>query len=211
MPYRKYYKKKFRPRRYRKRKTYGPGRGYPLGMSRFGRIAQPELKSKILSRDSTIGAGSIEDIVIFPSIVQGIDQDQRIGNRIVSKFLNVKVFFTISRQPDISLPQEPGFIRYVMWSNKDPTSNASATISGLNLTSFINTKQVRIHKTGYLTMNNYGQAKVLKLNHKCRNRVIDFKEATDVSANTTQRYYLTVFSTQQVGYEYQSKFYFSDP
>lgn len=216
MPYRRSY----RPRRtrrpmYRRRfnryRTRGTGRGYRPGFNRFGRVSAPELKAKVLARDSTIGAGQIEDIVVFPSIVQGINQDQRIGNRINAKFLNVRAFFTLKRAPDIDLPQEPCLIRYVLWMNKDPTTNAAGTIANLSLTSFLNTKTIRVLKTGYLTLSNYGQARILKINQNMRNKTIDFLEDSDVSANTSQRIFMTVYSTEQVGYEYQSKFYFADP
>lgn len=215
MPYRRSYRPRRSRRMYRRRfnrfRTRGIARGYKPGFNRFGRISGPELKAKVLARDSTIGAGQIEDIVVFPSIVQGINQDQRIGNRINAKFLNAKVFFTLKRAPDIDLPQEPAFIRYVLWMNKDPTSNAAGTIANLSLTSFLNTKTIKVLKTGYLTLSAYGQAKVLKLNQNMCNATIDFLEDTDVSANTSQRVFLTVYSTEQVGYEYQSKFYFADP
>ena len=62
-----------------------------------------------------------------------------------------------------------------------------------------------------MTLNAYGQAKMLKINHNLKNMTIDFLEDSDVSANTSQRVFLTVYSTEQVGYEYQSKFYFADP
>lgn len=213
------YRRSFRPRRtrrtYRPRfnkwRTRGTGRGYRPGFSRFGRVSAPELKSKTLTGRSVIGAQDIEDLVVWPSITQGIGQENRVGNRINSKFLNIKLFLTQTRSPDISLPQDPGFVRWVLWQNKDPTSNAAATIANLSLTSFLNTKTIRIAKTGYVAMNNSAAGKMVKINHNCRNKVVDFKEDSDVSANTAQRYYLTLYSTQQVSYQYQSKFYFADP
>ena len=215
MPYRRSYRpRRFRRpyrRRFNKYRTRGTGRGYRPGFNRFGRVSAPELKAKVLARDSTIGAQQIEDIIVFPSIVQGINQDQRIGNRINAKFLNVRAFFTRRRDPDADLPQEPAIIRYVLWMNKDPTSNAAGTIANLSLTSFLNTKTIKVLKHGYLTLANYGQAKVLKINCNMRNKTIDFLEDTDVSANTSQRIFMTVYTTEQVGYEYQSKFYFADP
>lgn len=193
------------------RKTRGPGRGYRPGMSRFGRLSQPELKSKVLAGRGAIGANTTLDAVVFPSITQGITETQRLGNRVNGKFLNIKLMLTQSRQPDISLPQDPAVVRWVLWKNKDPTSNAAGAFTNLNLTSFINTKTTKIVKTGYITLGNAGVSKVKSINTNLRNGVIDFKEDSDVSANTTQRYYLAVYSSQSIDYEFQSKLYFADP
>lgn len=195
----------------RKWRTRGTGRGYRPGYSRFGRVSAPEIKSKVLARDGTMAAQSITDLVIFPSITQGINESQRLGNRINAKYLNVKLMLSKDRDAEINLPASPAVIRWVLWQNKDPTSNAAATITGLSLTSFLNTKTIRVLKTGYTTLANYGQAKVLKINTNLRNQVVDFKEDSDVSANTTQRVYLTLYTSNLVQYEYQSKFYFADP
>ncbi len=198
-------------RRWRKRRwSRGPGRGYRPGMSRFGRMSQPELKHKLLTGRGVIAAQDTLDPVVFPSITQGITETERLGNRINAKFLNIKLVLTQARQPDISLPQSPAVLRWVLWQAKDPTSNVQQTLTGLTLSSFINTKTTKVLKTGYLTLGASGVAKVKSINHKCYNKVIDFKEDSDVSANTTQRYYLTIYSSQAVNYEYQSKFYFAD-
>ena len=34
----------------RKPRTRGPGRGYRVGYNRFGRVSNPELKTKVLTR-----------------------------------------------------------------------------------------------------------------------------------------------------------------
>ncbi len=209
MPFKK---RGFRPRRRRNyRRTRGPGRGYRPGVSRFGRISQPELKSKVVQLRGTIAAQAVEDMDIFPTISQGIGEDARIGNRVNAKFLNVKLVLTSRRQPDVSLPQSPPVLRWVMWRNKDPVTASNPTIAGLNLTAFLNTKQISIIRTGYITLSAAGTAKVKSLNLKMRNQVMDFKDQTDSSAATTQRVYLTVYSSQLVDYELQSKFYFADP
>lgn len=189
----------------------GPGRGFRPGVSRFGRISQPELKSVTLARDGDAAAQAVTDLTIFPTIAQGIAEDERIGNRINGKFLNMKLMLKKRRDPDAQLPQDPVIVRYVMWQNKDPTSNANASLTGLTLTSFINTKVVRVLKTGYVTLSNEGQAKVLKLNKKLYNQVMDFREDTDQTINTAQRIYFTMYSNNQCNWEYQSKFYFADP
>lgn len=192
-------------------RTRGPGRGYRPGLSRFGRISQPELKSVVLARSGDAAAASTTDLTIFPTIDQGINEDQRIGNRINGKFLNLKLMLSKDRDPEINLPATPCIIRWVMWQNKDPTSNANGTIAGLSLTSFLNTKTIRVLKTGYCTLANYGQAKVLKINTNLKNQVMDFKEDADMTVNTTQRVYFTMYSSNQLYWEYQSKFYFADP
>jgi len=220
MPYVRYTGSKARTRKFFSRfkskgkhssRTRGPGRGYKAGYSRFGRISQPELKSKVLGDRGTIPAQGTLDAVIFPSITQGITETERLGNRINAKFLNIKLILKQARQPDINLPTDAAVIRWVLWKNKDPTSNAGGTLSGLTLTSFLNTKQIQIVKTGYMTLSPSGTARVKSINTKCYNKVIDFKEDSDVSANTTQRYYLAVYSSLGVTYEFQSKFYFADP
>lgn len=192
-------------------RSRGPTRGYRGGWSRFGRMSQPELKSKVLGDRGSIAAQGTLDAVIFPSITQGITETQRLGNRINAKFLNIKLILKQARQPDVNLPIDAAVLRWVLWKNKDPVSNAGGTLSGLTLTSFLNTKQIHIVKTGYITLSPSGTARVKPININCRNAVVDFKEDSDVSANTTQRYYLAVYSSLGVSYEFQSKFYFADP
>lgn len=192
-------------------RTRGTGRGYRVGYNRFGRVSAPELKSKILERDGTMAANTITDLTIFPSITQGVKETERLGNRVNAKFLNVKVILQQKRPDEINLPQEPAVIRYVMWQNKDPTSNAAGTLTGLTLTAFLNTKTIRVLKTGYINLSPSGTARVLKLNHNCRNKTINFKEDTDVSANTSERYYLSLYTSNLVSYDYASKFYWADP
>jgi len=190
-------------------RSRGPTRGYAGGYSRFGRIAQPEFKSKVLLGRADVSALANTEVVIFPTISQGITEDSRLGNRICSKYLNVRVLFTtLTAQP--AAAARTCMVRYVMWQSKDPTTNANLVLGGLNLTSFINTKVVKVLKTGYINMTP-GHGRVLKINYNCKNKVVDFREDTDVTANTTQRIYFTFFTTEGLRYEFQSKFYFSDP
>jgi len=208
----KIYRKRARPRRgYR---TRGIGRGYRAGYNRFGRISSPELKSKTLTREGVTPGETVQEIVCWPSIVQGMQDDQRIGNRINAKFLNVKLLLMSQRPSDATLPLNPPVIRYVMWQSKDPTTAVTgipAQMSTLTLVNFLNTKQVRIIKTGYITLSSAGTAKVKSLNFKMRNRTIYFIANTDVTANTTQCVYLHLYSNQVFNWQHQSKFYFADP
>jgi len=204
MPFRhksRYGRKRYGRKRYR---TRGTGRGYRPGYNRFGRVSAPELKSKVLTRGGVTAGGTVQEIVVWPSIVQGMQDDQRIGNRINGKFLNIKLLLMSQRPQDSTLPINPPVIRYVLWQSKDPVSGAS----GIN---FINTKQVRILKHGYVTLSSAGTAKVKSLNHKLRNQTIDFIANSDVTANTTQYVFLHLFSNQTFNWEHQSKFYFADP
>lgn len=214
MPFRhksRYGRKRYGRKRYR---TRGTGRGYRPGYNRFGRVSAPELKSKVLTRGGVTAGGTVQEIVVWPSIVQGMQDDQRIGNRINGKFLNIKLLLMSQRPQDSTLPINPPVIRYVLWQSKDPVSGASgipAQMSSLTLVNFINTKQVRILKHGYVTLSSAGTAKVKSLNHKLRNQTIDFIANSDVTANTTQYVFLHLFSNQTFNWEHQSKFYFADP
>ena len=126
----------------RKWRSRGTGRGYRVGYNRFGRISGPELKSKVLFRDGVTAGGDVQEIVCWPSIVQGFQDDERIGNRINAKFLNIKLLLMSQRPQDSTLPLNPPVIRYVLWQSKDPTTVASgvpAQMSGLTLTNFLNT------------------------------------------------------------------------
>ena len=203
--------RKWRRRRYN---TRGPGRGYRVGYNRFGRVSNPELKSKVLFRDGATAANTVQEIVCWPAITQGFQDDQRIGNRINAKFLNVKLLLMSRRPSDATLPLNPPVIRYVMWQSKDPTTPAagvSAQMSNLTLTNFLNTKQCKILKTGYITLSGAGTARVKPLNYNFRNKTIDFIANTDVTANTPQAVYLHLYSNQVFDWQHQSKFYFADP
>jgi len=211
MPYKRKYNIKRKPNYKRRFNTRGPGRGYKAGYNRFGRIANPELKHKTLTRAGAMAPDSVQEMTVWPAIEQGIQDDQRIGNRIAGKFLNVRLVFQ-SRRPDAAtLPQNCPVIRYVLWMNKDPTSNAAGTLPDLDLVEFLNTKQIRILKHGFITLSLAGTAKVLTLNNNLHNRTIDFIANTDLTANTSQRIYLSVYSTQVVDWQLQSRFYFADP
>lgn len=209
------FKRKFKPRRrFRRTRTRGPARNYRPGFNRFGRIASPEIKQKVLTREGVTAANTVQEIVIFPSIVQGTQDDQRLGNRIAAKFLNVKLLLMSQRPDNATLPLNPPVIRYIMWMSKDPTTVAagvSAQMSTLTLVNFINTKQVRILKHGYITLSGAGTAKVKSLNLNMKNRVCDFIANTDVTANTTDYVFLHLYSNQIFNWQHQSKFYFSDP
>jgi len=203
-------RKRARPR-YR---TRGIGRGYRAGYNRFGRVSSPELKSKVITREGVTVGGNVQEIICWPAIVQGMQDDQRIGNRINGKFLNVKLLLMSQRPSDATLPLNPPVIRYVMWQSKDPTTAAvgiSAQMSSLTLVNFINTKQIRILKTGYITLSGAGTAKVKSINYKMRNRTIDFIANSDVTANTSQCVFLHLYSNQTFNWQHQSKFYFADP
>jgi len=207
-----------RVRAYRKRKaskyrTRGTGRGYRTGYNRFGRISGPELKSKVLNRDGTTAAATVQQLVVFPSIVQGFQDDQRIGNRINGKFLNIKLILWSQRPADATLPIIPPVVRYVLWQTKDSTSltGTANNMNNLSLVNFLNTKSTRILKTGYVTLSAAGTAKIKALNCNLRNRTFDYIANTDTTANTSQHIYLTVFSNQLFSWEHQSKFYFADP
>ena len=199
-----------RKRRYN---TRGPGRGYRGVYNRFGRVSYPELKSKVLSRDGTTAAATVQQLVVWPAIVQGFQDDERIGNRINGKFLNIKLLLWSQRPADSTLPIIPPVIRYVMWQTKDSTAIAgsSTAMNNLTLVSFLNTKECRILKTGYIPLSGAGQAKIKSLNYNLRNRTIDFIANSDVTANTSQHIYLTLYSNQIFSWEHQSKFYFADP
>ena len=198
----------------RKWRTRGTGRGYRTGYNRFGRISGPELKSKTLTRDGATAANTVQEIVCWPSIVQGFQDDQRIGNRINAKFLNIKLLLMSRRPADATLPLNPPVIRYVLWQSKDPTTPAAgvpAQMSTLTLVNFLNTKQCKILKTGYITLSGAGTARVKSLNLNMRNKTIDFIANTDVTANTPQAVYLHLYSNQVFDWQHQSKFYFADP
>ena len=198
----------------RRWRTRGTGRGYRVGYNRFGRVSNPELKHKVLTRDGTTSPATVQEIICWPSIVQGMQDDQRIGNRINAKFLNIKLLLMSQRPVDASLPLLPPVIRYVLWQSKDPTTVASgvaAQMSSLTLVNHLNTKQVKVLKTGYLTLSGAGTAKVKSLNYNFRNKTIDFIANTDVTANTPQAVYLHLYSNQIFSWQHQSKFYFADP
>jgi len=197
----------------RKWRSRGTGRGYRPGFNRFGRISGPELKSKVLTREGVTAPEVVQQLVVFPSVVQGIQDDQRIGNRINGKFLNIKLLLMSQRPPDNTLPLNPPVIRYVMWQTKDSTATAgnSTSMNNLTLVSFLNTKEVRVLKTGYITLSGAGTAKVKSLNHKMYNQTIDFIANSDATANTSQYIYLTLYSNQIFNWKHQSKFYFADP
>lgn len=222
MPWRSMLRKQFAAQRiqraYRRRSrrynTRGPGRGYRVGYNRFGRVSNPELKSKVLFRDGVTAANTVQEIVCWPSIVQGFQDDERIGNRINAKFLNIKLLLWSQRPPDATLPLNAPIIRYVLWQSKDPTTVAAgvpAQMSTLTLTNFLNTKQVRVLKTGYITLSEAGTAKVKSLNTNMKNKTIDFIANTDVTSNTPQAVYLHLYSNQVFNWSHQSKFYFADP
>lgn len=213
MPY--YKKRNYRRRRARRPRRYntrGPGRGYRVGYNRFGRVGNPELKSKTLNRDGTTAAATVQQLVVFPSIVQGFQDDQRIGNRINGKFLNIKLILWSQRPEDATLPIIPPVIRYVLWQTKDSTAiTGSATnMNNLTLSNFLNTKSTKIMKTGYVTLSASGTAKIKGIYHNFRNQTINYIANTDVTANTGQHVYLTLFSNQLFSWEHQSKFYYSD-
>ena len=205
--------RRFRSRRYN---TRGPGRGYKSGYNRFGRVSNPELKSKVLFRDGATAGNTVQEIVCWPAITQGFQDDERIGNRINAKFLNIKLLLWSQRNNDTppTAPVNAPVIRYVLWQSKDPTTAAAgvpAQMSGLTLTNFLNTKQIKILKTGYITLSAAGTARVKSLNTNMRNKTIDFIANTDVTANTPQAVYLHLYSNQVFNWSHQSKFYFADP
>lgn len=210
-----YHKKKrnVRRRRYGRRyNTRGPGRGFRTGYNRFGRIANPELKSKVLVRDGSTLATVVQQLVVFPSIVQGFQDDQRIGNRINGKFLNIKLILWSTRVGDGSLPIIPPVIRYVLWQTKDSTSTTgtATNMNNLTLSNFLNTKQSKILKTGYVSLSGAGTAKIKGIYHNFRNQTINYIANTDGTANTGEYVYLTLYSNQSFTWEHQSKFYYSD-
>lgn len=101
MPFRKNaLKYRRRPRRrVATRKVLRPR--YRGGYSRFGKISQPELKSKTLQRAGTTAASQTQDIPLTPSITQGISEAERIGNRINGKFSNTKLMLSYPKQGEI--------------------------------------------------------------------------------------------------------------
>lgn len=209
----------YKRKKIRKTKKYARTRrnysgSYRVGYNRFGKVSAPELKSKVLTRDGVTAANTVQEIVCWPAIVQGMQDDQRIGNRINGKFLNVKLLLMSQRPADAVLPINPPVIRYVMWQSKDPTTPVTgigSQMSSLTLVNFLNTKQIRILKTGYITLSAAGTAKVKALNQKLYNRTIDFIANSDVTANTSQCIYLHLYSNQIFNWQHQSKFYFADP
>ncbi len=58
-------------RAFRRFNTRGPGRGYRTGYNRFGRVSNPELKSKVLFRDGVTAGQTVQEIVCWPAITQG--------------------------------------------------------------------------------------------------------------------------------------------
>ncbi len=207
---RKHYAARTLQRRWR---TRGTGRGYRPGYNRFGRISGPELKSKVLTRDGVTAPATVQQLIVWPAIVQGFQDDQRIGNRINGKFLNIKLLLMSQRPGDATLPLNPPVIRYVLWQTKDAVgiAGSSTAMNNLTLVNFLNTKQCRILKTGYCTLSGAGTAKVKSLNYNLRNRTIDYIANTDTTANTSQHVYLTLYSNQIFNWQHQSKFYFADP
>lgn len=201
-------------RKFRSRfRTRGTGRGYRPGYNRFGRISGPELKSKVLTRDGVTAPLTVQQLIVWPAIVQGFQDDQRIGNRINGKFLNIKLLLWSQRPNDASLPLLAPVVRYVLWQTKDSTTIAgsSTAMNNLTLVNFLNTKECRVLKTGYITLSAAGTARVKSIRYNMRNRTIDYIANTDVTANTSQHVYLTLFSNQLFNWEHQSKFYFADP
>ena len=198
----------------RKWRSRGTGRGYRVGYNPFGRISGPELKHQVLAREATITAGTPTVIQLPPTAIQqGVGETQRIGNRINAKFLNTKVLLTSREsQPAQGNFQAGNIVRYVMWQCKDPAGVIPPVWPDpLTLTSFLNTKRFKVLKTGYVSFPALGSSKVLRLNYKFRNQVMSFADNSDNSIDTDKRVYLTLAAKRDIDYEWQSKFYFSDP
>lgn len=196
---------RFRGRMPRRRSAYG----------RFGRIPRPEMKHVVdIYRGQLLP--DIPQVWLLPplAIPQGHGEGQRVGNRIASKFLNTKVCLF---NKDYNMQQGAGIasqtsacIRYVLWKSKDPNGVIPPVWADpLTLTSFINTKRVYVLRHGYIGFH-LGQSKVKSINVKCNNRRMNFIDDADQDVNTTERYYITIFSSDTVDFEYQSKFYYTD-
>ena len=220
MPYTKAQRAAFRRAKARAQsrgmwKSRGPGRGYRPGVSRFGRIAQPEMKSQVEAYRLQLPEGQEYVTQIPPdNIEQGVQQDQRLGNRIAGKFLTLKMLLSMT-QAGAPGAQTGNIMRWVLWSNKDPVGAAAPSLGpGFTLTSFINTKDVKIHRTGYMTFPSLGATRYKCINLKLKNRVFDFTDNQDDNVNTPQRYYISMWKPNNgtaLQLEMQSKFYFSDP
>lgn len=221
--------RRIRSRRNRTRKVARPTyrtrsitrRTYQGGYSKFGKISQPELKqyeSRVnrLTFTPLVSQGTFFLPPAGVQIEQGVNEDQRVGNRINAKFLTVKSVLKGINEPGAGARSQ--FVRWVIWQPKGniglpPTEAlANAYIGQQSLTSYINTKTVRILKHGMVNLGANGSGKMLVENFKLNNRMMNFSQDLDNFVDTKSWMYITFISDSEVvSVENQNKFYFADP
>lgn len=145
--------------------------------------ARPELKRIQYSEDAetiTATALNFNKYLAGHQVDQGLGDDQRVGNRISAKYLQVKMLLENTNDAKAMM------LRYCIWSPKSTTQDLSMT--GL---SSINRKLFKIIRTGYISVN-HDSARVKTLNIPMYNKVIEYP-SNDVDTPVNQdRLYITL-------------------
>ncbi len=200
---------------YRKRYVRRPR--YQGGYSRFGKISQPELKSVTTRENLTFSPGNTQETWTLPpgvqNIPQGTNSTSRIGNCINGKFLTCKL---VVKGLDNSStgPTRGQMMRYIVWEAKSDLAGATpnAYIGTQNLTSFLNTREIRVVKHGMVALSNISACRYIALHLNMKNKVYNFEGNTTNVVNSHQRQYITLISdSEAISVDNQSRFWFADP
>lgn len=204
-----------KPMTYRKRYVRKPR--YNGGYSKFGKMSQPELKSVTTRENLTFSPGNNQETWVLPpgvqNISQGTNSTSRIGNRINGKFLTCKL--VVKGLDNATLgPSRGQMMRYIVWEAKSDLAGATpnAYIGAQSLTSFLNTREIRVVKHGMVALSNISQAKYIPLHINMKNKVFNFDQNTTLTVNSHQRQYITLISdSETISVDNQSRFWFADP
>lgn len=199
------------------RKRYVPRPRWKGGYSRFGKISQPELKSVTTRENFTFAPGATQDTWVLPpgtqNIPQGTTSNSRIGNRINGKFLTCKL--VIKGLDNASLgPSRGQMMRYIVWEAKSDLGAVTPNtyIGPQSLTSFLNTKEIRVVKHGMVALPNISACCYIPLHLNMRNKVYNFESNATNVVNSHQRQYITIISdSEAISVDNQSRFWFADP
>ncbi len=204
-----------KPMTYRKRYVRKPR--FMGGYSKFGKISQPELKSVSTRENLTFAPGLTQETWTLPpgveNIPQGTNSTSRIGNRINGKFLTCKLVVKGLDNSTLG-PSRGQMMRYIVWEAKSDLAGATpnAYMGAQSLTSFLNTKEVRVIKHGMVALSNISQAKYIALHLNMKNKVYNFEGNTVTTVNSHQRQYITLISdSEAISVQNQSRFWFADP
>ncbi len=190
---------------------------YRGGYSRFGKMSQPELKN-VSSRESlAFSPGNSQFTWTMPpgqlAIPQGTGINNRVGNRINGKYLTCKLVIKGLDNTAIA-PSRGIMMRYVLWAAKEELggSTPDGYIGAQTLTSFLNTREVRVLKHGMVPFQNISQSKFITIRQRYNNKVFNFTDNAATSVLVKQNVYLTLISdSQTITVDNESRFWFADP
>ena len=131
MPYGR--RRTFRRRSYRRfaRRSRGTARTFRRKV-RSTIYRMSETKQGVRTLDNVAFTEAITYLPLVPLIAQGPGDNQRIGNKVMSQWFTINLFFYVRKSPSATIETDKTFRIYIVWPKNTSSSDTTAMFTSAN-------------------------------------------------------------------------------